>query len=268
MTTWKLNSAQPIVVVHLSGAIRRLETELDGAGSLLHPPMNGEIWVVPARARYASVACGGVIRYAELFLDPDAFPDSSPGLRSVPIRPRAGHYDQHLYRTVQRLQFLTGQTGDLARMEAECLSRALYFHFFREYSEAPVPALRKRNLPVLQPQECRILREYIDDRLASPIVLADLARLVGRTAHELLIAFRGAFGTTPAQYVIERRLRLARSLLLKSAKDITSIALETGFSSHAHFTVAFMSRVGVTPSEFRAESGDRGSRNTCRVVGP
>lgn len=259
LTTWKLESNRHIAVVHLHGAIHRLETELEGTGAILHPPMNGEVWVIPAQARYASLAQGAVVRYAELFLDPEVLSTLTGDRVTVPsIRPRAGHYDEHFYRTVQRLYFLVRQPGDLARMEAEALSRAIYLHFFRVYSAGPLALKRSPSIPQFRPREKRLIEEYVDDHLGSAIALADLARLLGCTVHQLLSAFRGTFGTTPAQYVIERRLRMARNLLIRSSCDITSIALETGFSSHAHLTMTFKNRVGITPSEFRDSARGNG----------
>jgi AraC family transcriptional regulator len=250
-TTWTLSSKQHIAVVHLSGRINRLETELEGVGALHHPPMNGEAWVIPAEARYASHARGRVVRYAELHLDEHAFPDlSGQQNEAPPIRSLAGHYDDFLFQSVRRLQELVRQQDDLAHMEAEAIARAVWAHFFREYRGKAGPLVRKRHAPRLTPPEKALLDRYVDERMGGAITLSDLASLAGQTVHTFLVSFRQAFGATPAQYVIERRLRRARSLLLASSRDITSIAMETGFASHAHFTSVFRKRVGMTPTEF------------------
>jgi AraC-like DNA-binding protein len=52
------------------------------------------------------------------------------------------------------------------------------------------------------------------------------------------------------QYLTQ--LRLARALVeLPHAGDLTSLALDLGFSSHSHFTFAFRRAFGCTPSQFR-----------------
>lgn len=252
-TTWTLSSKQHIAVVHMGGRIDRLETELEGVGALLHPPMNGEAWVIPAQARYASFARGRVVRYAELHLDEaPLYEFSRRPNEASPIRPLAGHYDDFLYRSVRRLEELVRQRDDLAQMEAEAIGRAVWAHFFREYRARAGPLVRKRHVPRFTPAEKFLLDRYVEERMGQAITVSALASLVGRTVHTLLISFREAFGVTPAQYVIERRLRRARSLLVASSGDITAIALETGFSSHAHFTSVFRKRLGMTPSEFRS----------------
>ena len=53
-------------------------------------------------------------------------------------------------------------------------------------------------------------------------------------------------------YRYQLRLRLARALdLLGEYDNLTSLALDLGFSSHSHFTSAFRQLYGRTPSEFR-----------------
>lgn len=53
-------------------------------------------------------------------------------------------------------------------------------------------------------------------------------------------------------YRYQLRLRLARALdLLAQYDDLTTLALELGFSSHSHFSAAFRAAYGRSPSEFR-----------------
>lgn len=53
-------------------------------------------------------------------------------------------------------------------------------------------------------------------------------------------------------YRYQLRLRLARALdLLDRYSDLTALALELGFSSHSHFSAAFRSAYGRSPSDFK-----------------
>ena len=53
-------------------------------------------------------------------------------------------------------------------------------------------------------------------------------------------------------YRYQLRLRLARALdLLPQYDDLTTLALDLGFSSHSHFSAAFRAAYGRSPSEFR-----------------
>lgn len=62
--------------------------------------------------------------------------------------------------------------------------------------------------------------------------------------------FRRHEGLSIARY--QRRLRLSRALVeLPDTDDIATLALELGFSSHAHFSTAFRATYGVSPSSYR-----------------
>jgi AraC-like DNA-binding protein len=62
--------------------------------------------------------------------------------------------------------------------------------------------------------------------------------------------FRRHEGISIARY--QRRLRLSRALVeLPQTEDIAALALDLGFSSHAHFSTAFRATYGETPSMYR-----------------
>jgi AraC family transcriptional regulator len=68
--------------------------------------------------------------------------------------------------------------------------------------------------------------------------------------------FRAATGKTPHQYLTERRIERAKSMLLEAKKiSLIDVAAQCGFSSQSHLTRVFRERVGVTPSEFKRKAG-------------
>jgi AraC-like DNA-binding protein len=83
--------------------------------------------------------------------------------------------------------------------------------------------------------------------------LSDIGTQLGASPTYLTDAFRRSEGIPISQY--HRRLRLARALAdLPHTDDITALALHYGFSSHAHFSSAFRSVFGRTPSEYRTRA--------------
>lgn len=256
-TDWRIHEDSHAIVVHLGGHMDWLETELDGTGGSTGSALPGEIWTVPARRRYASHACGRSIAYAALQLDPlddGLATGKAPTLRD--IMPVAGLRDDFLHHATRQLVQAMQAGDDVSAMLAESLSQTIRLHVLRSY--APGGPLRdidslhaKTSGPVLTPSLCRRLRDHIIARLDERLTLRDLAALAGMTTHHLLIAFRKAFGSTPMAYIIQQRIRQAQRLLLHSRKDITSIALESGFSSHSHLTASFSKLVGCSPKVFR-----------------
>jgi AraC family transcriptional regulator len=99
----------------------------------------------------------------------------------------------------------------------------------------------------------RRTKAFLEAEFANPIRLADVGRAVGASPAYLTHVFRRVEGASLHQYLT--RLRLARALVeLPRTDDLTALALETGFSSHSHFTRSFRRSFGVTPSEFRQMS--------------
>ena len=249
-TLWAIDQPRHTVIVHLGGTMRELDTEIDGAGSTHAPPSPGDIWLVPARRRYASQARGQVITYAELRLSPAAEVDVGHDARArlEDLTPRLGHRDEFLHYSVARLGRLSRHGDDLSEMMAERLQLLVRQHLYDGYR---LPVASRPPTTPLSPPLARRLCDHIESRLDQRITLADLAVLADMSVHQLLIAFRRNFGTTPAQYILAQRLRRARWHLLNGNADIADIAFDCGFASHSHLSAAFKRDTGITPRQFR-----------------
>jgi AraC family transcriptional regulator len=85
-----------------------------------------------------------------------------------------------------------------------------------------------------------------------PLTLAELARTVGLGRYRLCRAFRRAVGTTLHGYREQLRLREGLRSLAGRRADLTTVALDLGYSSHSHFTARFRGVFGATPSQVRS----------------
>jgi AraC-like DNA-binding protein len=91
----------------------------------------------------------------------------------------------------------------------------------------------------------------IDADPAAPVTLSELAALSGISRFQLVRAFAREFGATPHAYLVQRRVRLARQLLL--AGETPAIAAQDcGFADQSHMTRAFVRNFGVTPGRYMA----------------
>jgi len=72
--------------------------------------------------------------------------------------------------------------------------------------------------------------------------------------------FRQRTGVSIHRYLTRLRLRASLERLADGASDLTTLALDLGFSSHSHFSGAFRAEFGQTPSEVRRTSGPRALR--------
>ncbi|MEO8505214.1 MAG: AraC family transcriptional regulator [Acidobacteriota bacterium] len=85
--------------------------------------------------------------------------------------------------------------------------------------------------------------------------LAEIARALGVSVFHLAHAFRRQCGTSIHRYRDQVRVRTALDALDAGWGDLTTLAMELGYSSHSHFTERFRLAFGVTPSAYRAGGG-------------
>lgn len=95
-------------------------------------------------------------------------------------------------------------------------------------------------------------RDHVDAHYAEPVTVADMARAARLSPAHFSREFRRAFGETPHQYLIARRLERAARLLRLTDWSVTRIAVAVGWSSHGSFTTSFTRMYGRPPSAYRA----------------
>ena len=96
-------------------------------------------------------------------------------------------------------------------------------------------------------------KQFLHAHLCERISLNEIAHAVQVSGAYLTDAFTRSEGVPLCRYRMQ--LRLNRALVdLPRCGDITRLALDLGFSSHAHFSNAFKSLYGLSPSAFRADA--------------
>jgi AraC family transcriptional regulator len=91
--------------------------------------------------------------------------------------------------------------------------------------------------------------------------LSDLSKKVNSSPYHLTRIFREELGIPLHQYQLRMRIAKSVNALLDTKDDVTSIALDSGFSSHSHFTSAFRQTVGISPTEFRRSANSQTRKN-------
>ena len=95
------------------------------------------------------------------------------------------------------------------------------------------------------------LFEFIEENLQRNLGLEELALQVGYGRGHFLKTFRAAVGTSPHQFLLDRRVERAKAMLKKTSTPLVEIATACGFSSQSHFSTEFRRRVGISPARYR-----------------
>lgn len=97
-----------------------------------------------------------------------------------------------------------------------------------------------------------LARRFIDERLDQALKLDDIARASHFSRFHFHRIFHSLVGETVNDYVHRKKMeRAVRQLLGQRHKNITTIAIEGGFSSSANFSKAFKHYFGVSPTQAR-----------------
>ncbi|HEY4013969.1 MAG TPA: AraC family transcriptional regulator [Polyangiaceae bacterium] len=91
----------------------------------------------------------------------------------------------------------------------------------------------------------------IESSCRGPLALADLAAKVDLSPFHFLRVFRRVTGTTPHQYLVGARLRLAAQMLAHTDRPITAVAYDAGFEDLSNFIRSFRRAFGCSPRVFR-----------------
>ena len=94
-------------------------------------------------------------------------------------------------------------------------------------------------------------RDLADARYAEPLTVADMAGAAGLSPAHFSRAFKRAFGESPHQYLLTRRLERAAALLRVTDWSVAEVCFAVGASSLGSFTASFGRVFGRSPAAYR-----------------
>jgi AraC family transcriptional regulator len=147
--------------------------------------------------------------------------------------------------------------GPHGLLYAEALGLALAFHLLGAYASGEGPVGEGAGAPLvpagcprrgLSPSERRRLMGYIEDHLDQNLSLSTLARVIDKSPSHLKALFRRSMGLPVHEYVIQRRVERAKTLLLQAELPAAEIALASGFAHQSHMARCMRRVLGLTPT--------------------
>jgi AraC family transcriptional regulator len=134
---------------------------------------------------------------------------------------------------------------------AESLVNTLVAHLLRHYSSAGERF--QHYLGGLPKRKLRRVTEFIEENLERDLTLAEIAGIAELSPFHFTRSFKQATGSTPIQFLTQRRIDLAKRLLVESELPIVEIGLRAGFKNQSHFTTLFRKITAMTPKAYRNE---------------
>ena len=148
----------------------------------------------------------------------------------------------------------------------DCIQRARTLLNAECKSNAAAPsrgAMPRAARSCLAPWQLKRSLEFVEANLAAKIKIGDLAAVARLSRSYFARAFQTSIGETPYSYITRRRVACAQKMILSTAKPLSAIALDCGFSDQAHLTRIFRRIVGTSPGRWCRMQGARAAVRTA-----
>ena len=101
--------------------------------------------------------------------------------------------------------------------------------------------------------EALMLKEYIDKNAANELTLKQMSDFISHSVSQTVRIFKKEYGVTPYEYMLSKRIELAKMMLKSTNMKVKDISSCVGFSDEHYFSLIFRKRMGISPLQYRKE---------------
>jgi len=199
--------------------------------ALLDKPYHDLFIYLPRSALDAIADDADAPRIGDLNHKPVAIEDTTISSLGTTILPALSHPDQVNQLFIDHVLF------------------ALGVHVAQTYG-----GMRPLSRPVrggLAPRQMRRAKEILSANLDGRVPLTEVAKECGLSVSHFSHAFRRTTGAAPHNWLLARRVEVAKEKLRDGRLSLLDVALVCGFADQSHFTRIFARIVGVSPGAWR-----------------
>lgn len=250
------------VLVNVGPPYRLVETLADVTEQTRGAP--GDVAVVPAGLTLATRSVDGSPQRVEslaFVLSPELLSEvldaAGVGGRHHELLPVVGARSPQVAQLATLVQTTLPDRTGLGQLALESFGHALTVAVVREHSTARDSQRVERRPTGLSRTQLRRVLRHVEDNLAEPLTLGELAAVAHVSPFHFARLFRASIGSSPHQYVVRRRVLRARDLLLDTALPLSEVAAQSGFADQSHLTRHARRHLGATPAVLRAARASR-----------
>ncbi len=222
-------------------------------------PTTGTIWLKPIGGRYDEACIRSPLETMRLNIPSFIFARlmddyNLPAAPERSIRHSCGVQDELINQIgLSVLSELMCPTA-AGRMLVETSSLLLAARLMQAHSETGLIQLPAPSRHQLDDRRLRRVLAYIEEHLADEITVENLAGVACLSVFHFTRVFAATVGVPPHRYVGQRRLEIAKEMIVTGRASLFEIARSSQFSSQSSFARAFRRATGMTPAEFRRRS--------------
>jgi AraC family transcriptional regulator len=239
-----------LVILHLDGPVTVRRGE--GRQSRARAVPAGGLFVHPA-GRDLTVELGGDLHTVHLYLSEEALQDAAALDQPVELGEELGATDSLLEQLVRSMDETLRRWEPAARTYVDQLGNMAAAQLVRRHlAGRPVSgSLGEGSARGLGSRQLETVRALMEERLAEPVSLAELASAASLSVSQFSRQFKARTGLAPHRFLLGLRIEHACRLLRTDRLPIADVAVRCGFSHQEHLTRVMRAQLGTTPGALR-----------------
>jgi len=97
------------------------------------------------------------------------------------------------------------------------------------------------------------VRQAVENNISGNITVEELAFLCNMSLSTFKRKFQKLYNTSPNKYLLQRRMEIAKDLLLYGREKPSEVYHKVGYENHSSFSESFKNTYGLTPKDFQLQ---------------
>ncbi len=157
--------------------------------------------------------------------------------------------DEDLTMAAEQLYQALASKDSGSAVVYEALARVFVVKLLRTYAERR--GVMENPTAEFSAERYRRVLDFVEDNMARPITVEDMAAAAGMSASAFARVFKAAIGDTPHQFLSRYRVEQAQAMMRDLSRPLIDVALACGFADQPHLGRVFKKFTGQTPKAWR-----------------